>query len=144
MNPMAYVIEGMTPVAVDNTYMVNLKIKNHGCMTALTTGVATRDDIEVLIMMANMCEAMYRMGFGIEYADVVKDGLDALLEVARRGAPTKHFVLKSAEMLAVNSLLELHDAQLDVVTIRDMEKAITLVAEEIRNKRTRKVVEKTK
>ena len=144
MNPIAYVMEGMTPVAKHDSYLIDLKIKNHGAMSTLTQGHATRKEIDVLIAMANICEALFRMGFGREYDDVVRIGSDALYAVGKRGAETGRFILKSQEMNALNDLMELHDAQMDVITIRDMEKAIKMVDEEYRLRKMRPVVEKQK
>jgi len=142
MNPIAYVMESMTPVAEHAQFLIDLKIKNHGAMTALTTGQAVRSDIDALIAMSNICEALFRMGFGTEYKDVVKHGSDALYAVGRRGAETGRFILRSEEMNALNTLMELHDAQMDVITIKDMEKAFKIVDAEYRARKMRPIMEK--
>lgn len=141
LNPLGYVLEGMTPVAKHDTYLVDLKIKNHLAMASLTKGLATRSDIDTLIATANITEALYRLGFGREYADVVKEGLDSLRDVGRRGITSGKFILKSAEMNALNLLMELHDAQMDLITIKDMEKAMNIVREEYRQRKMRPIVE---
>lgn len=142
MNPIAYVMESMTPVAKHDNFLIDLKIKNHGAMTALTTGQAVRADIDTLIAMSNICEALYRMGFGREYQDVVRQGSDALYAVGRRGAETGRFILRADEMTALNTLMELHDAQMDVITIKDMEQAFKIVDAEYRARKMRPIVEK--
>ena len=123
-------------------FLIDLKIKNHGAMTALTQGHAVRADIDALIAMSNICEALYRMGFGREYTDVVKHGSDALYVVGRRGADTGQFILRAGEMNALNNLMELHDAQMDVITIKHMEQAFKIVDAEYRARKMRPVVEK--
>ena len=133
----------MTPIAKYDTYLVDLKIKNHLAMTTLTKGLATRNDIDTLIATANITEALYRLGFGREYANVVREGLDALCDVGRRGIETNKFILRSTEMNALNLVMELHDAQMDLVTVKDMDKAIALVREEFRQRKMRSIVEKT-
>ena len=143
INPMGYVIESMTPIAALSKYFVDLKIKNHLALTNLTRGEADRGDIDILITAVNISEALYRLGFGRDYADVVKEGLDALHAVGRRGFKTNTFILKAAEMNALNQSMELHDAQLEIITLRDMEKAINLVREEFRLRKMRSIVEKT-
>lgn len=142
-NPVGYVLESMTPIAAMNKYFIELKIKNHLAMTSVTKGQATRDDIDTLIAAFNITEALYRLGFGRDYADVVRDGLDALRAVGKRGVETGKFILKSTEMNALNLTMELHDAQLEIITLRDMEKAIALVQEEFRQRKMRPIVEKT-
>jgi hypothetical protein len=141
---MGYVMESMTPIAAMDKYFIELKIKNHLALTRLTKGEADRTDIDILIASTNVTEALYRLGFGREYGDVVKDGLDALRSVGRRGVETSRFILKSAEMNALNLVMELHDAQLEIITLRDMEKAIELVKEEFRQRKMRPIVETKK
>lgn len=142
-NPLGYVLESLTPIAAMNKYFIDLKIKNHLALNRLTKGEADRDDIDTLITVANVTEALYRLGFGREYADVVKEGLDTLRTVGRRGVETNRFILKATEMNAMNLVMELHDAQLEVITLRDMEKAIALVQEEFRQRKMKPIVEKT-
>ena len=142
LNPIGYVMESMTPVSKHDSYAVDLKIKNHMAMTHLTQGVATKEDIDKLIAVVNVVEALYRLGFGREYKDEVRAGLDALHTVAKRGATTGKFILRAQEMTALNSVMELHDAQLDVITIRDMEQALRLVEQEYRAKKMRPILEK--
>jgi len=134
----------MTPIAKYDTYLVDLKIKNHLAMKTLTKGLATRNDIDTLIATANITEALYRLGFGREYANVVSEGLDALRDVGRRGIETNKFILRSTEMNALNLMMELHDAQMDLITVKDMDKAIALVKEEFRQRKMRPIVEVSK
>ncbi len=131
MNPVAYVLESMTPVAKHSNFLVDLKIRNHMAMTAITQGRATRAEMDDIIAMGNAVEALYRMGFGKEYDEVVADGIHAILSVARRGAANgNRFILNAAEMNALNSLMELHDAQMEIITVRDMENATKLIRKE--------------
>ncbi len=141
-NPVAYVVESLTPVAQHGQYLLDLKIKNHAAMTLLTQGNATRQDIDTLIQMANVCEALYRMGFGLEYEGVVKRGMDALFDVGYRGRDTNRFILKAVEMAALNELMELHDAQLEITVVKDLENAIKLVRREFAAKRMRNIASK--
>jgi hypothetical protein len=53
------------------------------------------------------------------------------------------FVLKSDEMAALNTVMELHDAQLDVINVQQMERALDLVQSEIRGGRATAIAEKT-
>jgi hypothetical protein len=137
---LGYVLESLTPIATMDKYFIELKIKNHLALTNLTKGVATRQDIDTLIQAVNMVEALYRLGFGREYATEVHAGLYALHTVGVRGAESGRFILKSEEMNALNEAMELHDAQLEVITLKDMENAIKLVNEELRQKKMRPIV----
>jgi hypothetical protein len=142
VNPLAYVIEGMKPVAHHESYLIDLKIKNHGAMTALTQGRATRADMDVLIAMNNITEALWRMGFGKEFNDVMRGGHQALIEIANRGAATSRFIVRASEMNALNDLMDLHDAQMDVITIKDMEAALALAKSEVKAGRATRLIAK--
>ena len=142
LNPLGYVLEGLEPVRSHTSHATKLKIMNHLALSNLTQGKADRHDIDVLINMVNIVEALYRLGFGEEYAQEVQEGLEALHSVAVRGKDNNRFILKAGEMNALNVICELHDAQLEVITIKDLEKAIALVEDERRNKRMRIVMKK--
>jgi len=144
LDTLAFVIESLTPVAKHDSFLIDLKIKNHMAMANLTQGKATREDMDILIPMANIVEALYRMGFGRDYATEVSTGLDALHAVGKRGAPIGRFILRSEEMRALNTLMELHDAQMDVITVKDMERAFKIVDEEYKQRKMRPIVERTK
>lgn len=139
LDAMRYVLDGLRPVASHDA-VVTLRLRNHGAMAALTKGEAVRGDLDVLISSLNMTEALYRMGVGREYFGVVRAGLEALRSVGSRGVDSGRFILKSQEMVALNEAMELHDAQLDVITVKEMERAMELVFEEIRNKRATPIV----
>lgn len=143
-NPLGYVLESMTPVTKHESFLIDLKIKNHGAMTNLTQGRATREDMDALIAMINFVEALYRMGIGTEYKDVVQEGLDSLRAVGKRGVESGKFILKASEMVALNTAMELHDAQMEVITVKDMEKAFAIVEGEYRARKMRPIVEKEK
>jgi len=144
LNTMGYVMESFTPIAKLEKYFMDLKIKNHMALTNLTKGVAMRDDIDTLIQSVNIVEALYRLGFGREYLTEVRAGLDALYAVGVRGATSGRFILRSEEMNALNVIMELHDAQLEVITLKDMENAIKLVTEELRQRKMRPIIKKEK
>ena len=139
INPVAYVLESLKPVRYHDSYLVDLKIKNHGSMDALTKGNAGRTEIDLLINMGNTTEALYRLGFGEDYGDVVEQGLDALHEVGSRGVQTGRFILKAHEMSHLNLLMELHDAQMEVITVKDMERAADLIGKEFDQRKMRRM-----
>jgi 5-formyltetrahydrofolate cyclo-ligase len=139
INPLAYVLESLKPVKDHDSYLIDLKIKNHAAMEVLTKGRAMRADMDVLISMVNVVEALYRLGFGEDYGDVVQQGLDALHEVGKRGLQTGRFILKAHEMSQLNMIMELHDAQMEVITVKDMEKAVDIVNKEFDQRKMRRM-----
>jgi hypothetical protein len=141
INPLAYVLESLKPVKDHDSYLMDMRIKNHGAMTALTQGQADEAQINFLIHMSNISEALCIMGFKQEYVELILEGSDALLQVGRRGVATRRFVLKAEEMNAINLLMQINDEQMDMITIRDMENAIELVNKTLANKQNRKMKE---
>lgn len=139
-----WVINGFRNISETGDAVLHLKIKNHESLECLRKGEATRMDIDAIISAFNMAEALARMQIGDDYAKEIKAGQDALLAVAKRGVSRDdRFVLKAEELTAINLVLEIHDAQLEITTIGELEKAMDIVTKEIRMRRARPVLEKT-
>ena len=143
LNPMGFVMENMSSLKSHTSFMLSMKIRNHGSLTLLTTGKGNQWDVETMIEMVNITEAFARLGFGQDYSNVINDGLMAVRSVGRRGVETGSYVMKAAEMNAINEIMYLHDAQMEMVTLKDMDKAIALINEERRLKKMTPIVEKT-
>jgi len=139
---MGYVMESITPVAAQGSVLIDLKLKNHAALATTTQGKATRPTIDVLIAALNMTEVLYEMGFGEDYGQIVRDGMQALKSLGARGAASGRFVMRSEEMAALNEAMELHDAQLEVITVRDMERALHHIHEAMKHKRATPIVAK--
>jgi len=142
MDTMAFVQAGIRSFA-GLPAGTTLRIKNHEALNSLRMGVATKADIDMLIAAANIAEAMRHMGKGTDWEDEINAGRDALLAVARRGAKSMHFVMTGQELKSLNLLMEIHDAQLDVSTVQDVENAIDYVFQELTHKRAISILEKT-
>jgi hypothetical protein len=134
VNPIAYVIESLKPVAFHESYLIDLKIKNSEAMVALLRGNATHDDLDLLVAMSNVTEALYQLGFGEDYKDVAIDGREAILRIVYRAVDHRKFTPTGPEIQALNRLMELHDAQMDVITIKDMERALQFIDTKMRHK----------
>lgn len=141
LDPINYAVTSVQPITKYGSHILDVKIKNHDAMNALLYGKATRQKMDILISMCNVVEALYRLGFGREYKEVVVKGLEALHQICTRGISSGKFACKLHEVAEMNELMELHDAQMDVITVRDMEKALDIVQQEFRLKRMRKIGE---
>lgn len=141
---MTWVQAGLKPFT-DISYGVNIRIKNHDAMDALRRGDATKADIDVLVGAFNMTEAytMVNPEYGADWAEEIRAGQDALVAVARRGLQNyNRFILKAQELVAMNLVMEIHDAQLDKTTVRDMELAMEAIDKIFKAKKARSIVEK--
>lgn len=61
--------------------------------------------------------------------------------MGKRGIERGSFAFTGPEMNSVKLVMDLHDAQLDECTVQEMERALFIVAEEIRLKKARPIVE---
>ena len=145
LDSVSWVLAGFKPF---NSVGVStdLRIKNHEAMDTLRRGEATKVDIDMLIGVFNITEAYMRLRpeLGADWAEEIQAGQDALHAVGRRGVETGRFILKANELTAMNLVMEIHDAQLDNTTVKDMEKALDIVQQEYRARRMRPIVEKEK
>lgn len=123
-NPVGFVLEGLAPIRSYENYLLDLKIKNSGAMHALTHGVATKDDMTTLMAMSNITEALYRLGVGADYGEACIGGREALIGISYRARELGRFVPTGPEITKLNTLMELHDAQMDVISLNDMNKAL--------------------
>lgn len=144
LDAITWVINGFRNISETGDAVLHLKIKNHESLECLRKGEATRLDIDAIISAFNIAEALARMQIGDDYAAEIKAGQDALLAVAKRGVSRDdRFVLKAEELTAINLVLEIHDAQLEITTIGELEKAMDIVMKEIKMRKARPVLEKT-
>ena len=142
-NPVAWLVNGFK--SVSQAGIVNIQIKNHQAIDSLRKGVADREDIDTIIEALNIAEALQRLGIGDEYREEVRAAQDALYAASRRGIDREYrFVLKGQELAAINLGMEVHDAQLEVTSIHHMEDALNIVRDEIKYRRARVILEKSK
>jgi len=126
-DPVQRVLDRLTPVRSLSSILTTIKIKNSEAMIALLGGAAVKQDIDILIGISNVVEALMELGFGAEYRDVWAAGERALLDISTRAARHGRFTPTGPEITALNALMELHDAQMDIITVADMEQALALI-----------------
>jgi hypothetical protein len=140
-DPVSWVVSGLKPMN-DVSYTLVLRTRNHDAMDKLRRGVATKEDIDTLIGAFNMTEGYKRLRpeLGQDWSTEIRAGQDALLEVATRGLPSGKFILKASELVAMNLVMEIHDAQLDQTTVRDMEMAMDIIDKDHKNKNVGRII----
>lgn len=122
---------------------VTLKLKNRISLDVIVRGEGTKDNLDEMIACFNMAEAIYRVNpkLGLDYAQEIKAAQDAIYALGKRFLSIGKIVFTGPEMMAVKSGMEIHDAQLDEVTVKEMEQAIALVNRIILNKQARPIAE---
>lgn len=124
--------------------VLNLRIKNNDSLNNIRLGVGTKYDIEIIRHALNITEALGRLGKGSDWAEEIKAGQAALKAIANRGLRNSlRFIATGPELTALNLSMEIHDAQLDVCTVIDIERAAALVVQEIKHKRAEPILEST-
>jgi hypothetical protein len=131
-SPIAHLFASNSTVASHAGASNLLHLRNHMAMVALSQGVATTAQMDDLIAMSNVTEALCNTLAGIstnlEPRAMMLEGKHALVEVCRRGAKAERFVLKAREMTAINALLDLHDRFFRIITVRELETANAFIA----------------
>jgi hypothetical protein len=78
---------------------------------------------------------------GADWSTEIRAAQDAIYTMAKRGVERGSFAFTGPEMTALKVVMDVHDAQLDDCTVREMERALEIVAEEVRLKKCRAIVE---
>lgn len=138
-----WVLAGMRKVGTLPTAGVGLKLKNHEALDSIMKGQGTKEHVDVLIHAVNMAEALIRIrdDLGADWATEIRAAQDAIYTMAKRGVEKNRFAFTGPEMTAVRVVMDVHDAQLDDCSVKEMEKALDLVTEEVRLKKCRAIVE---
>jgi hypothetical protein len=125
-NPMAWLLEGFSPLEQQSEYMLNLRLQNANAMDMMTRGIAKSAHMNTLLAASNVTQALISMGLGAEYEAVAENGYTALKSLGERGEQMGRFVCRGPEIGHVKGLMELHDAQLAVTTLERLERAIEI------------------
>lgn len=128
-----YVLTSIKHLSTLTSEVATLRIKNHGALAAICQGRASRTDVDMLIAALNIAEALVIQGVGKDYAAEIRAGQDALHDMAKRGVDLGNkFILRAMELKAINMAVDVHDAQLDAITMQQLERAIEYVTRVIK------------
>lgn len=122
LDNMSYLLQGFTPVRLAPK-AVSFRTANHLALSELSKGKAERRDIEVLLTAMNIADALIEMKVGEEYQKEVTAGKDALRSVALRMFERGRYLCTGPELTALNLAMDVHDAQLDSITVEKLERA---------------------
>lgn len=143
LDNMAWVTSGLQRVGTLPEAGVNLKLKNQIALDSMVRGEGTRDQFDVLIAAFNVAEALWRINenLGELHAPDIKAAQDALFNMGKRYQRTGSMAFTGPELQAVRYGMDIHNAQLDACTVREMEQALDFVRREICAKRARPIME---
>lgn len=140
-NPLSYVLTGFKPIRKEDADRI--KIISHGSMHALTTGTATRVDWDFICNALNIAIVLAERGIGDEYTEQIKDAMLAHAQCGKRMLKDGTLGYTGEQMRLVNLALEIHDAQVDIATVGEMEYAHIEVEKRHRDKKLTYVVKET-
>lgn len=122
-NPIEYVISGLKPA--DAEAQTRLKLGHHWAMLKLTRGEGTKEDWWEVSNAMNVAIVLCEHGYGgPEEIDDVKEAMLSLHQAKLRYRETGRLLFRGEEITAVNLGLDIHDAQMEYATVRDIELAI--------------------
>ena len=138
-----WILAGMKKVGTLPTAGTALKLKNHEALDSILRGQGTKEHVDVLINAVNMAEAMVRIrdDLGADWKTEIRAAQDAIYTMAKRGIEKGSFAFTGPEMTALKLVMDVHDAQLDDCTVRELEMTLDIIYEEIRLKKCRAIVE---
>ena len=131
---MELVQENLSPIncADHARWLRELRLRNHSAVTEFVRGRGSKGSMECILQMHNMTRGMVLMGFGVDLTSIILDSEKVLQAIAARVRKTGSFTLYANEIAAINALLELHEAQLDVATVGDLDRAYQKIKAEFR------------
>jgi hypothetical protein len=140
---MSYVKAGFQTVAKVPSAGSTLRIKNYDSLDNVLYGKATRDDVDILIACFNISEAIAYLfpSKGGDWMAEIKAAQDAIFNMGKRGVSGRNFAFTALELQAVRLAMQVHDQQLEEITVQEIEQAMDFVAECIRLKKARPIVE---
>lgn len=139
LDALNWVLAGLKPISQVGDALTVLKAKNHSALTEVVQGRGNRDQLDVLIAAMNMTEAYAIHGKGKDWLPEIKEGQDAIYDMACRGLETDKFLFRGPEMQAVNLAMEIHDAQLEQSTVKELEEMTAYVNKQFRSMKARRI-----
>jgi phosphopantetheinyl transferase (holo-ACP synthase) len=116
-NPLAYVIASISRADTGDGEIRNLRLRNHLTLESLRTGKAVAEDFKILAYAFDMAMSLAKQSttLGGDWFTEIVAGRRALDEATTRGLCT------GPQLMAINTAMEIHDLQLDVCTVQQLE-----------------------
>lgn len=129
-NPLVEVFAGMSTMHAEHT--TTLQAKTSLAIQAMVQGRGDRAAWDMVTGAVNIANVMCEFGIGPEYRDEILAARNALLEVGKRGIKAGRFVFTGDELKAINTFVEIHEAQLLASRAIDVNRAAMEVARRVR------------
>lgn len=103
--------------------VVNWSLRGSLAFEAVRTGNATKEDVCTPIAVQAIVASFVMGGVGTDYEHIVKASKTAIDALQRRHASTGSSAVNHEERTAIAELLQLHDAMMEIATVRMIEQA---------------------
>ena len=136
LDAMNWVVTGMTKVSAKESAYVTMHLKNMSALDSLAKGTANKKEIDIVIGVINVAEALCELGVGSEYHQIVLSASSALYDVCKRSFEINdRFICRGSELSAIKLGYEVHDAQMEITTIGMLDKALDVIDRTIREQK---------
>lgn len=133
LDTMNWVVTGMTKVSAKESAYVTMHLKNMSALDSLAKGTANKKEIDIVIGVINVAEALCELGVGSEYHQIVLNASSALYDVCKRSFDINdRFICRGEQLSAIKLGYEVHDAQMEATTIGMLDKALDVIDKTIR------------
>ena len=133
LDTMNWVVTGMTKVSAKESAYVTMHLKNMSALDSLAKGTANKKEIDIVIGVINVAEALCELGVGSEYHQIVLSASSALYDVCKRSFEINdRFICRGEQLSAIKLGYEVHDAQMEATTIGMLDKALDVIDKTIR------------
>lgn len=122
-DPISYAMSG-AQVAVEQSNIKTYMAASHASMKALVEGNAKRIDLQHITMAHNMVCALMKQGFGEPHAEDIEASAAALDSIAKRAREKSRILGTGPELNALNFMLQIHDAMMDVISVAEYNRAV--------------------
>lgn len=123
VNPLELVADRIKPVEKQDQWALDRKLKQANALAALMRGEAKRAHVSDILATHNMAVALQKYKKGREYEGITDRSANALVSLTDRYAKTGKYLLTGEEMNALRDLVDLHNEQLAICTVGEVDDA---------------------
>lgn len=136
-NPIAFVLTNVSTLSSERSFEITMRASNYAAIDEIAMGRGTSEHLRVLVDAFNMAFVLAKRGKGKDYLPEIGNAQQALHQLAERSTRIGRYTLTGLELSAIRRGLEIHDSQLDEVSIGELGSAVDYIIQRARTKQTR-------
>jgi hypothetical protein len=123
VNTLELVADRIKPVSKQGSWMLDRMLKASAGLASLVHGNANREHMNDIVACHNMTWALQRHRVGEDYDAMTDASEKAIRGITDRFKTLGRYVATGPEIKALQDILELHQAQLDICTVGQVDEA---------------------